>query len=264
MQTSIENNVYLINSSNIILNRTNRKCSFCRCQGHDITRCNNTMLSTVNSYLIYLKNNFMTIHANNRILAIQDFENYLYDYCEQSDDNIKLLKHIACRFYSTRLRSMLQIAINRILLSLFEIDIAWLTFHEYNFIPFNENTPVRLSEILRGIILNYASNEISNNSENNTNFDTNIIFANDKIKIETLDLNEQNVCTTIECVICYNNVEKNNCATLECKHEYCVVCVEQMLSKKHSDCPYCREKIKQITCYNQEGYNKLLNANNLS
>lgn len=277
-QTNAETSVYFVpnnhtnNTSNIILNRPARKCSFCRCQGHNITRCNNTMLSTVNSYLIYLKNHFMTLHAGNRILAIQDFENYLYSYCGQSDDNTKLLKHVGSRFYSSRLRSMIQIVINKILLSLFDIDIAWLTFHEYNFIPFNENTPVRLSCILTGILLNYQSNEFLNNTynanaanaANAANFDTNIIFTNAKIKIEQSELDNQHISTCIECSICYNNVEKSNCATLECKHEYCVVCVEQMLDKQHTNCPYCREQIKKINCYNEEAYNKLANISNLS
>jgi hypothetical protein len=211
----------------------------------------------------------MTLHAGIRILAVQDFENYLYSYCGQSNDNTKLLKHVGCRFYSSRLRSMIQIVINKILLSLFDIDIAWLTFHEYNFIPFNENTPVRLSCILTGILLNYESNVFLNNTDNaNTtnaaNFDTNIIFTNTKIKIEHSELNNEDTSTSIECSICYNNVEKLNCATLECKHEYCVVCVEQMLDKQHTSCPYCREQIKTINCYTEEGYNRLANISNLS
>ena len=264
--TTETNNIYTIPRNNITLNNARRKCSFCFCEGHNITRCNNNVLISVKDYLIYLKEQFMILHNGNRILSIQEFENYLYDYCSQSESNIKLLKYVSCRFYNTRLSSMLQITINQIILHLYDIDIAWITFHEYNFVPFNRNTPVRISDVLNGILLNYMSNEILggnlNINNNNNNFDTNIIFTNYEIKLEKSDNNNNENIPHIECSICYNSTEKNKCAYFECKHEYCTDCVEQLINKKHSNCPYCRAKIKNITCYTEEMYNKLNNIVN--
>jgi hypothetical protein len=245
----------------------NRKCSFCSCQGHNITSCNNNIIVEANNYLIYLKNHFISQHNNNRILAIRDFENYLYNYCSQTYNNAKLIKSIACRFYNTRLRSLLIVTINKIILNLFEIDINWITFHENNFVPFNEHTPVRISFILNGILINYLANEIQRNQNNNinNNFDSNIIFTNYEIKLETLDNERQseadNNNTNFECSICYNTVKKINCASFECKHEYCIDCTKQLVIKKHTTCPYCRYEIKNIICYTEESYNKLSNHN---
>ena len=245
----------------------NRKCSFCSCQGHNITSCNNNIIVAANNYLIYLKNHFTMQHDNNRILAIRDFENYLYNYCSQTYNNAKLIKAIACRFYNTRLRSLLIVTINKIILNLFEIDINWITFHENNFVPFNEHTPVRISYVLNGILINYLANEIQRNqndanNNNNNNSDDNNIFTNYEIKLETIDNDKQydnNTDTNmaIECSICYNSVKKINCATFECKHEYCIDCTKQLVIKKHTSCPYCRHEIKNIICYTEECYNKL-------
>jgi hypothetical protein len=198
-----------------------------------------------NNYLIYLKNNLLVLHNNNRILAIQDFEKHIYDYYTYCDNNIKLLKSIACRFYSIRLRSLLIVTINKIILRLFDINIAWLTYNEYNLVPFNENTPIRITTILHGILLN-LTNDIMHNTITETNYD---------IKLETI----VNTNKEVECSICYNSLKINNCASFECKHEYCIDCTEQLIIKKHTDCPYCRNKIKNITCYNEESYNKLRN-----
>jgi hypothetical protein len=177
-----------------------RKCSFCGCQGHNITVCNSNIIVAANNYLIYLKNHFISQHNNNRILAIRDFENYLYNYCSQTYNNAKLIKAIACRFYNTRLRSLLIVTINKIILNLFEIDINWITFHENNFVPFNQHTPVRITYILNGIIINYMA-EIQRNLNHANN-----IFTNYEIKLETFDNETQteadNNNTNLECSIC--------------------------------------------------------------
>jgi hypothetical protein len=72
-------NAYIIPNSSLVLNKYNRKCSFCNCEGHTVTSCNDELLVNSNNYLIYLKNTLLTLH-NNKILAIQEFENHIYDY----------------------------------------------------------------------------------------------------------------------------------------------------------------------------------------
>jgi hypothetical protein len=257
-----------MDKNNNFLNPTtfayNRKCSFCSCKGHNITTCNNNIIVAANNYLIYLKNHFISQHNTNRILAIRDFENYLYNYCSQTHNNAKLIKAIARRFYNTRLRSLLIVTINKIILNLFEIDINWITFHQHNYVPFNEHTPVRISYILNGIIINYMA-EIQRNTndinDNNNNSDANNIITNYEIKLEPIDNEKQydntDTNTDIECSICYNSVKKTHCATFECKHEYCIDCTKQLVIKKHTSCPYCRHEIKNIICYTEECYNKL-------
>jgi len=166
---------------------------------------------------------------------------------------------------------LLIVTINKIILSLFEIDINWITFHEHNYVPFNEHTPVRISYILNGIIINCMAElqrNVNNTSyANNNNSDANNIFTNYEIKLETCDNEKQchnnssDKNTEIECSICYNSVKKTHCATFECKHEYCIDCIKQLVINKHTSCPYCRNTIKNITCYTEECYNKLFHSN---
>jgi hypothetical protein len=176
----------------------------------------------------------------------QDFEKHVYDYYTYSDNNKKLLTAIACRFYNTRLRSLLIISINRIILRLFDINIQWLTFHEYNFVPFNENTPIRISYIFQGMLLN-MTNIMINNMTPEPVYD---------IKLLTINDINNNYNTETECSICYNSLKQIDYASFECKHDYCVDCVTQLMFKKHNTCPHCRNNICVISCYNKENYEK--------
>jgi len=246
-------NIFVIPNNNINLNRYRNKCSFCRFEGHNITRCNNNKLININTYLILLKNTLTLFNNHNRVLSIIDFENYLYNYCSQSVNNAKLLQYVACRFYNTRLRSPIQISINQIILRLFDINIEWLINNEYNFIPFNQNTPIRISHIINGILLNYYSNGIIDNCDN--------VFTNYEIKMEKYN-DDKNVNIEIECSVCYNSSKKTSFVSLNCNHEYCIECTEQFINKKITTCPYCRNKIVNLTCYTEELYNKLHSKKN--
>lgn len=260
----INDNVYIIPESNQNASFANRirtitrKCSFCNCQGHNITSCNNEGLTMFFQYLIHLKNETLSINNENSILSIQSVERYLYNFCSQHNSNTKLIKAVSCRFCNARLRSTLQVSINKIIMHLFDIDCMTLSLHEYNFIPFNEHTPVRISSIIDGILLNYMANNQINNSlddfKNGISINYNIILCD---IADSSNSYSSDMKTEMECSICYNSTKKIESAKLECQHEFCVVCTEQLLQKKHSDCPYCRNKIDKITCYNEESYNKL-------
>ena len=255
-------NIFVIPNNGLILNKYKRKCSFCNCEGHNVSSCNDETLVNNNSYLIYMKNNLLTLYNDNRILAINDFEKHIYEFYTRSHENSvgysfwkkKLLRTIACRFYNIRLRSSLITTINKMILRLFDINIEWLITHEYNFVPFNENTPIRISCIFQGILLNMA-NEMYNSIINNNNNNNNVKY---EIKLKTIDNDNNNDNNKeMECGICYNSFEKSNCASFECSHEYCVDCVFQLISKKHTTCPHCRNNIDVISCSSQENYDKL-------
>jgi hypothetical protein len=59
---------------------------------------------------------------------------------------------------------------------------------------------------------------------------------------------------SIECPICYSDVESSNIVYLDCKHTYCVQCILHTLLQKYNPfntdlncaCPLCREKIKTL------------------
>jgi hypothetical protein len=261
----MNSNLFVIPNNNLVLNRYARKCSFCNCKGHNVTLCNDNELLNTNNYLIQLKNNLISSYNNNRILAIRDFENHLYDYYSHTCERRRLLTTIACRFYNTRLRSLLIVVINRLILRLFDINIEWLMLHEFNFVPFNENTPVRITSILEGIILNMTNviynniNEINNNINgiNGINGINNNI-VNFEINFEPIHENNHEM----ECSICYTSFVKSNSVSFKCNHEYCIDCVIQLLFKRHNNCPYCRKNIDTISCYTLCNYDKLISITN--
>jgi len=250
--------LYVIPTSDQLINRFERKCSFCGCKNHNVTRCNNEVISSFNNYLIFLKNYYMSFYSNVMLLAIQNFENYLYDFCNESEDNKKILKTVACRFYKIRLRSLLQISINNIIMQLFDINLSWFSNNSYNFISFTQYTPMRISVVLNQITLNYIT---SNNNNINNEIVTNECIHYE-IKLEELinsnDNTNNDISIIIECPICYNNFNKTNIVTLNCKHDYCLDCTQKMLNTKHKKCPYCRNVIETITCYSKDVYDKYL------
>jgi hypothetical protein len=208
-------------------------------------------------YLIHLKNETLSMNNNNRILSIQYVERYIYNFCGQDEENTKLIKSIACRFCYSRINSILQVSVNKIIQVLYRLDFSLFSLHEYNFIPFSEDTPVRISSIIDGILLNYmANNETTETDETFNNLDQ---FQSSVVYDIVLD--EDALCDTsnteIECSICYNSCSKINKAKLVCNHEFCVDCTHELMERRNTNCPYCRNKIDKIICYNEESYKKL-------
>ena len=236
-----------------------RKCSFCNCEGHNITSCNNESLRMFLEYLVHLKNETLSINDENRILAIPHIEQYIYNFCSQSESNTKLIKSLACRFCGARLRSTLQVSINKIIMYLFAIDYMTLSLNEYNYIPFGEETPVRVSNIIDGILLNYMANNATSRSNIDLDDLKNKVIYNLELCILCDNGDAQTACleTDLECAICYNSMKKNLVAKLECQHEFCVNCTKNLIQKKYTNCPYCRSEIEKITCYDKKWYDKL-------
>jgi hypothetical protein len=185
------------------------------------------------------------------LFAIQDFELDLYNFYNESDVNKKILRSVACRFYRIRMRSRIEVIMNNIILMVFDIDFSWFSNFEYNTILFNENTPIRISFILNQIITNYVNNNGVNTNKIN-------IYKDCEIKLENPDVFDiVNNNIQIECNICYEAIVKTKFVSLDCKHEYCIECTEQLINKNIACCPFCRNKIQKLTCYTGEVYNKL-------
>jgi hypothetical protein len=101
-----------------------------------------------------------------------------------------------------------------------------------------------------------ANNETTESDENFNNLDE---FKNTAVYNVVLDegVLGDTSNTEMECAICYNSTKKNLVAKLECQHEFCVDCTENLIQKKYTNCPYCRSEIDKIICYNEESYKKL-------
>lgn len=253
------NAMYTIPSNQLLLNSFNRKCSFCKCDNHNVSHCNDPTLLNFYNYLLFLKNHTLTFHNNIMLFAIQDFEMELYNFYNESEVNKKILRSVGCRFFRIRMRSRIEIIINNIILMIFDIDISWFSNIEYNTILFNENTPIRVTFVLNQIINNYLDNN-NNNNVVNIEANKNNIYKNCEINLQQIsdfDIDITNNNMSIECAICYDTVKKTSFITLDCNHEYCIGCVEQLMNKNIGCCPFCRNKIQKLTCYTEEEYKKL-------
>jgi len=243
-----------VNQSTSFINRirrVTRKCSFCNCSGHNITTCDDTRLQIYYDYLVHLKNETLSMNNYNRVLSIQCVEQYIYNFCGGDEENTKLIKSVACRFCYSRVNSLLQVSVNKIIQVLYQLDFSVISLHEYNFIPFRDDTPVRIGSIIDGILINYmANNENFNNlDEFKSTAVYNVVF-DDRVLCDTSN-------TDFECSICYNSFSKMSTVKLECNHEFCVDCTNELMERKNTSCPYCRNKIEKIICYNEESYKKL-------
>jgi len=106
------------NLNNSFINRVRRytrKCSFCNNGGHNVARCDDATLQMFYDYLIHLKNETLSMNNYNRILSIQLVEQYIYNFCGQNEENIKIVKSVACRFCYSRINSLLQVSVNKII-----------------------------------------------------------------------------------------------------------------------------------------------------
>ena len=248
---------------NILSNRNQnrlvgRKCSFCNNIGHNVTKCDDNKLCTFKRYLFYVKNQILSeetieIHSNdsinyvyNSIRKIEKMEEFLYNYCSQSEENTKIIKTFACRFGKCRLRTRMQVSINKIIVFLFDLNYSLLLNHSLNNTPFSEENPISISCLLNDIITNYQLyNDLTHDISNDNDIESTIKFVvsdctNDKKK------------EIIDCSICFNEYDLDSCITFNCDHNFCSECAIQLFKNKHVNCPNCRTKIIQLNCYNNE------------
>lgn len=255
----MQSHMFMIPNNELIIPRYAKKCSFCRCETHNVSFCNHESLFVFYNYLQFLKPHFMTINNNIMVFAIQNVENTLYDFYNESESNKKILRSVGCRFYRIRMRERIEIIINNIILLLFDINISYFSSSNYNTIVFNRNTPIRISYVLNNMVINYVdiNNSVNTEEKNKIN-----IYKDCEIKLqECCDIDiKNNNNVYIECSICYEPSQKTNFVSLDCNHEYCINCTEQFMNQNIASCPFCRNKIEKLICYTEELYNKL-NAN---
>jgi len=233
-----------------------RKCSFCNNIGHNVSKCDDLRLCTFKRYLFYLKSELLldnNIEINNdehingiynSIRKIEKMEEFLYDFCGRSEENSKLIKTFACRFCSCRLKTRIQISINKIIVYLFELNYSIIVNHSLNTTPFSEETPVRISCVLNGILINYYYT-------NNDDYDSSVI------KVEHCNIETDKQDEIIDCPICYNDVKLVDCLTFNCNHNFCSECTIQLLKNYHVNCPNCRTQMIKMNCYNNEIMQKI-------
>ena len=231
-----------------------RCCSFCRRTGHRITNCDDERLHEFERRCI----NFINDNQLNE-LYFRDF------LLEQASNDPHLIKAFAIKKCNLSTRSQIDVCIESIVncfRSRFvenqqsNISTETVTPTQtlssqilpnsflgrlFHLLYINNNDSTYINEyLLFALILNELQHEIQDE-------DFEIIFNNKKFKINTELIDcEENLEEICECNICYESYEKVNFIKLNCKHEFCKVCVKKSLqneTKTSLSCALCRNNI---------------------
>lgn len=253
----------------------NRRCSFCRRPGHNITTCNSERLvSFENSCISYINETESTANI------MDEFKSFL-SIIEQID--VELIKAFAVAKCNTTTRSPLNICVNNIIqyfrpvietkeqqVQNPNIVVQQIPEINYpsNFLESVEHSPnaegtVHLTRLLATPlrVLQYQYPDLFENPLSALamltlydimySFNINDDLEKDKkfpitIEISKIqeDLNEK-----CECGICYENVKIKKFIKLNCNHEFCKNCIKNILINEEGNtahCPFCRSAINNF------------------
>jgi hypothetical protein len=122
-----------------------------------------------------------------------------------------------------------------------------------------QETPVRISSVLNGILMNYyIYNDLTDNNDSDIKDSSSILKI--QINLDNGYNIEKNIDDdkNIECSICYIDYKPIDCVSFICNHKFCFDCTHQLIKIKHMNCPNCRNEINQINCHNNETYESLV------
>jgi hypothetical protein len=226
----------------------NRCCSFCRQPGHTINNCNDVRIS-----------NF-ELECVNRKLLFETTEEPIYRFSqwlsEKYLDSPLLVKSFAIRKCNCTLRSSVQLCIDSIKNYIFNIyneeeTVAFIPFSNEDAIGVTENGILSIAGIL---MLSGFSNETITEilvsrflNINSQVINSQVIKYNFTTMIETLEKKEQD--EKCECSICFENLEKEKFAKLNCSHEFCSDCLVSSIKANNTRCAFCRTDIRNIVTY---------------
>lgn len=194
--------------------RTNRRCGYCRGQGHNVTDCDNVDIILNSNVLHGLINNSNTTRNDVRVWI--------------SNKSEALIKVILCQMRLIRYTSTL----------------SHTEFDDIIMDHINEirGGNVALQNVINNVIeyrgeLQLPSFEISDEG------------MYDKLSITTSIVT--NNSEDIICPICFENVEHEKICKTNCNHEFCKDCMNQSLRdniiiKNESGCPLCRSRITHL------------------
>lgn len=239
------------------INRTRqltRKCEFCECNGHNISECNDERLTGLNQTLSAKKS-----ELDNVTTDITRKREYLKSWVDYNFDS-SLIKAYAIKFCGASQRSTNNQYINKIIKSIWttnedtdiEEEFIELPPPEQPFQIFNEPELTGVLDIQMVMFLSSLRNNPEQTSEKRKYNITATTNTHEQLLLE----NEA------ECCICYEETIKNkNMVTLNCGHEFCNVCVRQILEKcnvqKKPGCAVCRREIRNLTMNDVTSYDSL-------
>ena len=211
------------NSRNLI--QLNTTCSYCNALGHNITNCNSLNLILFNELCFIIKHEMV-----NREL----FKSWLISFAVANISRNCLVKAYGVSKCGCRLSDNMCCVIETITDKIF-----------------NVTDPIQdlvLSDMSSDVLIHALSGNIP--SGLTTLYAQVYPEENPSIELIYDTTFNENVDTSKECPICYEEKGIQEIIQLNCKHELCKVCTKKICAT-NPKCPCCRSKIENIT-YNVE------------
>lgn len=242
MTTTVQHfNMFRSNFNNLT------KCSFCQRYGHDVLSCNDPQLNLIEDMLFHEKENAMS----NPELSDQERKTYMYVFIyrktQTSIHSLNRWRSFAirkCGHNNNNYSDHLDVWIKKIVDYIFNNERpAHQSIFNSEFIAFDENDAV---SYLMDNLIHYAY------QNNHHNYHSNIVKLNIKMDCTFSQCNENKVC---ECGICYEEKKETCFVKLDCNHQFCGECFENILksnkSRKAVSCSICRNVVKKINVNDQ-------------
>lgn len=221
-----------------------RRCSFCRNIGHNISSCYDSRLTHF-EHLCNIKK-FR--------LGIMGFRNWLLIYAVE---NINIVKAYATRYCDCSMRNDINTHINSIIQKICQLDER---DEENELLHYSDSDSDSETQTERYVDINVASRifiDILRHQERN---------YNKKFYIQTkiVECVNKNMC---ECGICYDEKIHQEFVKLNCGHEFCKECIKQTLKNVTTitpQCAFCRGEINKIEMSSEkirDEFNDLLCTN---
>lgn len=237
-------NTININQFNFI-NRTRqliRRCSFCRCAGHNVTNCNDERLVNFNESLVEKKNELQYLPD-----AVTYFQVWLISL------DPELIKAYAVRYCGANMRTNIELCVVKILQHIWLTEIQTeININTEDYIPLiqeiiRENNIEYLDLRLSTFLHEITSQELQSSENRKHNIKVTLcIQINDELE---------------DCSVCYNDIKNSDMVTLNCNHRFCGTCVKKILITCNIDktacCALCRGQITTFHINNQEIFDNL-------
>lgn len=230
------------------MNVNQRHCSFCYKVGHTIKSCNDSRINLMDMKIKYRKEMYSYQFPSDLSLQKENMTYWLVDV--QSE----LIRAYSIRYCDGKTSQNISAHIDKIIEKIYPNETRSRTINtDYEDIQneqFIEEITNYLTERLTDENLESLNNIIQIILDSRTN-ETKKIDLYYRIK----NINKKQSKENTECSICYDNNDIINMVEYNCKHSFCVDCVEKMLDAYKNDkdnnlklcCALCREKTEILT-----------------
>lgn len=241
-----------------------RCCSFCRQQGHNISRCNDNRLREFETECL---RNYRELTEEN------EFRNWLTDYSTLEPN---IVRAYAVRNCDCSVKSYMFVCIEQIIRRMrtinnenVEEDVEGDDVEEPNGVNNEaEDRNSRIIELVMSLALGQRQRQINPQDllvammfmemfDIMRNKD--IERRQFNIERRVIQLNDVSEC---ECNICYESYNKDKFVKLNCGHEFCKGCMKQTLQNVVSEtpqCAFCRKEINTMEVSSEEIVNEFNN-----